>query len=928
MTLAAGIRLGPYEIVAQIGAGGMGEVYRARDTRLGRDVAIKVLPAEFAADPDRLRRFQQEARAVAALDHPNILAIHDVGSASLSFRVPPRRDEESGRGPARPDPSGVARPRDDAAGSEAQAVTVHYLVSELLEGESLRDRLKAGSVPVSRAVEVAVQMAQGLAAAHEKGIVHRDVKPANVFLTRECRVKLLDFGIVKLAMPRSPAEAARATTVLEGTAAGTTLGTMGYMSPEQLRAEPVDHRSDIFSLGCVLYEMLSGRSPFRRETGPDTVSAVLCQDPHPLPGPERGISTALQGIVSQCLEKRPEDRYSTAHDVALALRALSGSVEASPSRPGPAGLWRRWLVVGGAAGALLVAVFAGWRLLRHAAAPGPQSGAEKHVRLAVLPFENLGVADDAYFATGVTDEITGRLAGVRGLAVVSRWSALQYARTTKSAKQVGQELGVTYLVTGTVRWSRGAGPGGQVRITPQLVRVADDTSVWAHVYDFTMDDIFRVQSEMSRSVVESLGFTLLEPERGALEARPTDNLEAYQAFLRGRFLAGQPHFTLASWLVALDNFQRAVTLDPGFALAWAELSQAHARLVYYRYDISPQRREWARHALERAGALAPSSPATRLPSGYYHLWVERDPAAALVEFEAASAGLPGNADVLQAEGELFRLRGDWPKALDTFRTASSLSPRDASLVVDVAETCWWARRYQESAAACDRAIEIAPDQAWPYLAKVYNLFSWKGKGGLAEARAAAASVPKDHEFWGWTWYWLEAFDGRYDECLRVLDTTAGDWIRLKVQAAPDSYFAALAHSWAGNSRRAHEEMEKASRLLEAEVRKVPEDGLYHSSLGVAYALLGRREEAVREGKRGVELLPLTKDPVYGIPHVIDLARIYTLLGDEGDALAQIEVLLSHPGWVSVPFLEMDPTVRPLRDSPRFRALCAKYRVEP
>jgi TolB-like protein/tetratricopeptide (TPR) repeat protein len=886
MAMRPGVRVGPYEIAHLVGAGGMGEVYRARDTRLGREVAIKVLPAEFAADPERLHRFEQEAQAVAALDHPNILAIHDVG---MHERSP-------------------------------------YIVTELLEGESLRDRLKAGSLPAGRAVEIAVQMAQALAAAHEKGIVHRDVKPANVFLTRDCRVKLLDFGIAKLVVPRSPAGSAPATTVVDETAAGTTLGTMGYMSPEQLRGEPVDHRSDIFSLGCVLYEMLSGQSPFRRETGPDTVSAILCQDPHPLPGPERGISTALQGIVGQCLGKRPEDRYSTAHDVALALRALSGTVEVSPSRPGLARRRRHWLVLGGAAAALIVAVFAGWQLLRHSAGPGPQSGAEKQVRLAVLPFENLGHADDTYFATGVTDEITGRLAGVRGLAVLSRWSALQYARTTKSAKQVGQELGVSYLVTGTVRWSRGAGPGGQVRITPQLVRVADDTSVWAHVYDFTMDDIFRVQSEMARSVVESLGFTLLEHERGALEARPTQNLDAYQAFLRGKFLAGQPHFTLASWLVALDAFKQATALDPGFALAWAELSQAHARLVYYRYDISPQRREWARHALERAAALAPASPATRLASGYYHLWVERDPAAALVEFEAASAGLPGNADVLQAEGELFRLRGDWKKALETFRAASSLSPRDASLAVDVAETCWWMRRYREAAAASDHAIALGPEQAWAYLAKIYNLFSWKGRTGLAEARTTAALVPKEHEFRAWTWYWLEAFDERYTEALKVLDTSEGDWIRIKVEAAPKPYFAALAYSWLGDSRRAHEEMENASRLLEAEVRKVPEDGLYHSSLGVAYALLGRREEALREGKRGVELLPLSKDPVYGIPHVIALARIYTLLGDEKEALAQIEVLLSHPGWVSVQWLEMDPCFRSLRDKPRFRALCAKYQV--
>ncbi|MGE5235076.1 MAG: protein kinase domain-containing protein, partial [Acidobacteriota bacterium] len=774
---------------------------------------------------------------------------------------------------------------------------------------------------------IAVQIAQGLAAAHEKGIVHRDLKPGNIFLTKDGRIKILDFGLAKLA-PQRVAEPGQATTVVDATDAGTTLGTAGYMSPEQVRGQPTDARSDIFSFGCVLYEMLAGQRAFSGGTKADTISAVLSKDPVPLVGQGREMPAALQSIVNECLEKNPEERFSSAHDVALALRALSGPVEVSPSWPGLAGRRRRWLVLGGAAAALIVTVFAGWQLLRHSAAPGSQRGAERQVRLAVLPFENLGHAEDAYFASGVTDEITGRLAGVRGLAVVSRWSALQYARTAKSTKQVGEELGVSYLVTGTVRWSRGAGGRGQVRITPQLVRVGDDTSVWAEVYDFAMDDIFRIQSEMSRSVVESLGFTLLEHERAALEVRPTGNLEAYQAFLRGKFLAGQPHFTLATWLVALDNFQRAVTLDPGFALAWAELSQAHARLVYYRYDISPQRREWARHALERAGALAPASPATRLASGYYHLWVERDPTAALVEFEAASAGRPGDADVLQAEGELFRLRGDWEKALDTFRAASSLSPRDASLAVDVAETCWWMRRYREAAAESDHAIALGPEQAWTYLAKVYNLFSWKGRAGLAEARMTAKLVPKEHEFRAWTWYWLEVFDERYAEALRVLDTSDGDWIRIKVQAAPDSYFAALALSWAGESRRAHEEMEKASLLLEAEVRKVPEDGLYHSSLGVAYALLGRREDAVREGKKGVELLPLTRDSVYGIPHVVDLARIYTMLGEENEALGQIEVLLSHPGWVSVPWLEMDPSFRPLHDKPSFRSLCAKYRVEP
>ncbi len=890
MTLAGGSHLGPYEIVAPIGAGGMGEVYRARDTRLGRDVAIKVLPAEFAEDPDRLRRFEQEARAVAALDHPDILAIHDVGTHEGA----------------------------------------PYIVTELLEGESLRDRLTAGPLPVRNAVEIGVQIAHGLAAAHEKGIVHRDLKPANVFLTRDGNVKILDFGLAKLNPARAPSEPAAASTVVEATRTGTMLGTVGYMSPEQVRGQGVDQRSDLFAFGCVLYEMLSGAPPFRRDTAADTSSAILHEDPGPLPSACGEVPPALREIVCRCLEKRPEDRFSTAHDVALALRLLS-----APGEPGPAPspeaaapkVLRRWPLVGGICALLAAALIAGWALLRRAPAPHARTATGGPVRLAVLPFENLGVADDAYFAAGVTDEITGRLAGVHGLAVVSRSSAEQYARTGKNTRQVGDELGVGFLVTGTVRWAREPGGGEHVRITPQLVRVADDTSVWAEVFDFSMNDIFRVQSDIARSVVQRLGFTLLEHERGSLEARPTKNLDAYQAFLRGRYNANQPHFTVASWLVALGEFRSATELDPGFALAWAELSQAHARLVYYRYDISPQRRELARQALVRARELAPSSPAVRLASGYYHLWVERDTAAALTDFEAASAGMPNNAEVLGAVGELYRLRGDWQRSLETYRAAYALSPREASPAVDVSETLWWMRRYPEAAAVADQAIALGPEQAWPYLTKAYNLLSWKGRAGVAEVRRAAELVPREHEFWVWTWYWVEALDGRYDESLKVLDTYRDDWIRLKIEAIPRVFFAALAHGWLGQNGRAHEEMETASRMLEAAVRAVPDDGRYHSSLGVAYAALGRRQDAVREGMRGAELLPVTKDSVYGIPHVIDLAHIYTLLGEKEHALAQLEFLLSHPGWISAPWLQADPRFESLRGNPRFQALLTKYEVK-
>ena len=342
-----GTRLGPYEVVTAIGAGGMGEVYRARDTRLGRDVAIKVLPVEFASDPDRLRRFEQEARAVAALSHPNVLAIFDVGTHGA----------------------------------------LPYLVTELLEGESLRDRLGRGAVPVRKAVELGGQIAQGLAAAHERGIVHRDLKPGNVFLTKDGVVKILDFGIAKVAAPRSPETVGRATTMTGGTETGAQLGTMGYMSPEQIRGVTVDQRTDIFAFGCVLYEMLSGRRAFTGDTAADTMTAILTKDPEPLSRKGREVPPVLQGMVSRCLEKSPDDRFQSARDLAfnLALVERTSEIDTGPG-PAPARalrVSRQWLV--GAVGLSLLAVAAALIVW----APWREAGlALDPTKVVVAPFEN------------------------------------------------------------------------------------------------------------------------------------------------------------------------------------------------------------------------------------------------------------------------------------------------------------------------------------------------------------------------------------------------------------------------------------------------------------------------------------------------------------------------------------------------------------
>ncbi|MGE5344618.1 MAG: protein kinase domain-containing protein, partial [Acidithiobacillales bacterium] len=363
MALAVGTRLGPYEILSPLGAGGMGEVYRARDSKLKRDVAIKVLPQSLCCDPDALARFEREALAVAALSHPNILSIFDFG-------------KQDG---------------------------VSYAVTELLEGETLRGKLDAGPLSERQAVDYALQVANGLAAVHEKGVVHRDLKPENLFITRGGHLKILDFGLAKTVDPVSPGEESGAPTVSGRTEPGTVIGTLGYMSPEQVRGRSVDHRSDIFSFGAVLYEMLSGRKAFKGDTASDMIAAILKEEPPGLSGAAGNISPALDDIVKHCLEKDPDQRYQSVRDIASNLSEQLS--QPRMSRP-----QRKALI---AAAFLLVLAVAGVFLLRRAHRPAGTAGGVP--RLAVLPFENLGAPEDDYFADGVADAIRGKLTSVPGL---------------------------------------------------------------------------------------------------------------------------------------------------------------------------------------------------------------------------------------------------------------------------------------------------------------------------------------------------------------------------------------------------------------------------------------------------------------------------------------------------------------------------------
>jgi non-specific serine/threonine protein kinase len=507
-----------YKILEKLGEGGMGVVYKAEDTKLKRTVALKFLSPQAVGTSEEKTRFVHEAQAAASLNHTNICTVYEI---------------------------------DEAEGQS-------FIAMEHIDGQSLKAKIGARPMDLGGVIDITLQVAAGLREAHAKGIIHRDIKSANVMVTPAGQVKIMDFGLAK-----SPGKT-------QLTKDGTTVGTVAYMSPEQGRGDAVDHRSDIWSLGVVLYEMLTGLLPFKGDHEQAVMYSILNENPQPLTTVRSGVPMDLEKIVGKCLEKDPQGRYQHVDDLMVDLKRIAASVT-GPSKPTTTAARKsskernvtRW-GLGAVAIAIVFAVVlvaVNPRLF----GPAEQEPTAKIKKVAVLVFENLGPADDDYFASGITDAITARLAGIRELGVISRQSAMKYKGSDKSVQEIGDELGVDYILEGTVQRERPGDPTSRVRVIPQLIRVSDDLHVWAETYDENMTEVFRVQSEIAERVATELDVVLLDPERRALETKPTDNLEAYEYYLRGLAYLDRPTVD-AAWS-AVEIFEKAVALDPQFAVA-------------------------------------------------------------------------------------------------------------------------------------------------------------------------------------------------------------------------------------------------------------------------------------------------------------------------------------------------------------------------
>ncbi|MFN2384744.1 MAG: protein kinase [Thermoanaerobaculia bacterium] len=879
MTLASGTRLGPYEILAPLGAGGMGEVYRARDSKLDRDVAIKVLPRSIAGDPETLGRFEREAKAVASLSHPNILAIHDFGEHN-----------------------GIA-----------------YAVMELLEGETLRGKLDTGRIHQTQALDYAIQIARGLSAAHEKGIVHRDLKPENLFVTRDGHVKILDFGLVKRIEATSPDEETSAPIGPAPTVRGTVMGTAGYMSPEQARGLPVDHRSDLFSFGAILYELLSGKKAFKKDTASDTMAAILRDDPPELSESGSGIPPALANIVRHCLEKSQQDRFQSAKDIVFALSVASTSTFISGPQAATPRAGKKRVLIASAIVAAVIAIAAAL-LLRRTQTGGSDAGGVK--RLAVLPFENLGAPEDDYFADGIADEVRGKLTSLPGLQVIARGSSTPYKKTTKTPRQIARELNVSYLLTGTLRWEKVAG-GSRVHVTPELVDVTRPdapTSKWQQPFDAALTDVFQVQSDIATRVAEALGVALGAGETERLSERPTQNLDAYDAFLRGEEASkGLAAADPPSLRRAIAHYDQAVALDPRFAQAWAQLSRAHS--FHYANSVpTPAEREQARAAAERALALAPGLPAAHQALGDYHEAVRGDWLRAAEQYALGRQKAPRDADLLVGTALVQQRTGQWEEGLASLRQAQVVDPRSALTARRLARTLLLLRHSAEARETADRGLALAPQSLGILETKVILLLQ---QGDLAGARSVLRSAPREVNPKA-----LVAYLAMYNHLTWVLDEEQQTLLlSLPPAAFGDDRLAwgislAQTASLRGDAEKARQYAQAARAAAEAQLRDAPDDATRHVLLGLALAVLGQKAEAVREGERGAALVPVARDAYDGPYFQHHLARIYILVGEPEKALDHLEPLLKIPYILSPGWLKIDPTFDPLRKNPRFQKLVA------
>ncbi|HEU5314425.1 MAG TPA: protein kinase, partial [Candidatus Udaeobacter sp.] len=845
--LLVGHTIGHYKILERIGIGGMGDVYLATDMTAGRKAALKLLPTRFTSDAERLKRFQQEARALVGLNHPNILTVYEIGEDH----------------------------------------STHYIASELIEGETLRQRLMRGRMELSEAIDVAIQVASALATAHETGVVHRDIKPENIMLRPDGYVKVLDFGIAKLAEQEVPVTVPTdEALLLVETNLGSILGTVRYMSPEQAYGAPVDKGTDIWSLGVVLYEMVTGHAPFTGETPGEAMSSILEVEPPPLASYIAHTPAELQQIISKTLRKEREERYQSAHELLEALRDLRHKLEfkAELKRSTAAPKLAAFIMLA----AIVVVAFFAFRMSRHRAVPLPPFP-EKSI--AVLPFENLSEEKaNAYFAEGIQEQILARLSKIADLKVISRTSTQHYKSAPENLPEIARQLGVAHILEGSVQKS-----GDAVRVNVQLIKAANDSHLWGDTFDRKLTDVFSVESEVAKAIAEQLRTHITGQEEQVIATKSTDNPDAYDAYLRGLAYTLKTQTTAANSLGAQKYLREAVRLDPKFALAWALLSYVDA--VGYRTTFlqpTVALREEARQAAETALTLQSNLGEALHAKGYYHYACLQDYDTAERYFEQARQFLPNSSRIPESLAYVARRRGQWDWSESYFNEAERLDPRNVRLLTQRAYSYIWLRRFPEALRKLDQVLNITPDDL-DALARKAAIAQAEGDLLGASALLAPLHPAADHRKALETQVYQAILERRPAPAISRLT---------EILAKPDPalghfngelrFILGWAQDVAGDHAAAQASWRQARSETESFLKEQPENYVLIEDLALTNMGLGDKATALAMAERAMVMNPIEKDAIDGSDSLEILARIAARLGEPDRAIAALQKLLSIP----------------------------------
>jgi eukaryotic-like serine/threonine-protein kinase len=824
-------------------------------------------------------RFLLEIRLTAQLDHPHLVPVHDSGEAAgqLWYTMP------------------------------------------FVNGESLRERLRRETqLSADTALEIGRQIASAVDYANRRGVLHRDLKPENILLADD-QVRVVDFGVAK---------ALEGETGRRLTSTGLAVGTPAYMAPEQVSGGAVNARTDIYALGCVLYEMLAGEPPF---TGPTSQSVIAKRFLEPAPS-IRAVRPELQEGLDAALRKalafEPDDRFGTATELLAALASSPKKEDVAPtitvSRR--AAHSRRWPVPVIVVNVIAVLAAVGGFLLFRGRTHDPEAMASAPKMIAVLPFKNLGHPTNEYFADGLSEEITSRLTSISGLGVISRTSSHQYRDTKKPLSQVGRELGVNYILEGSVHWDSSPESGSRIRVTPQLVQVSDDRHLWSERYDAKLADVFAVQSDIAAQVTQALGVALGASESREIEVQPTASPEAYDYYLRGQAhysrFGEQPRQSLEA---AIDMYTRAVQLDPRFADAYARLGEAHTRMVWSGVDGSQARLAHAKAAIGTALRLQPDLPEAHLALGRFYLWTTSNYPQAHAAFARARVRRPNDGALFESLADLARHQGQWDSAAAHYHRAVELDPRSPDLGLEAAATLFLMRAYSGAERYALRVQALDPQGFSPYLLLA----------GIAVNRDADTAHAQQILAEGLARVGLEQAPKISPDMLYLLkpdDSTRAALERLPFKAfrGDTGYCFVWRAEFArlhGFTARAQAYSDSARVALQRAIRTNPRDPYWdsvrHQLLGSAYLSLGRTAEAIRAAQYAVQVYPVSEVAHEGTEAMIQLARIYAAAGDHDAALDQLDRLLVIPSQISRRSLAVDPHWQPLRKNPRFERLLMK-----